>query len=265
MVVTERYGESGDVMGSRFGLPIGLAVGAAVAIACLHTAFASEGQSASATETAPRAVVTPTLVQAGKSTVSPSATPSPTSSAGPVKQADGKVVYLTFDDGPDPHWTPEVLAVLQAHNAHGTFFMLAEHANEHPDLVDQVRAAGNTIGNHSVSHPQLPKLSPAQLHHQVADGVRSKCFRPPYGATNAAVRAEIRRNGMQQVLWDVDPQDWARPGTATIVQRALAGAHPGAIILMHDGGGNRAQTVAALDQVLTALSARGYTFATLSC
>jgi peptidoglycan/xylan/chitin deacetylase (PgdA/CDA1 family) len=182
-----------------------------------------------------------------------------------VKHVGGKVVYLTFDDGPDPHWTPEVLAVLQAHNAHGTFFMLAEHANEHPDLVDQVRSAGNTIGNHSVSHPQLPKLSPAQLHHQIADGVRSKCFRPPYGATNAAVRAEIRRNGMQQVLWDVDPQDWARPGTSTIVRRALAGAYPGAIILMHDGGGNRAQTVAALDQVLTTLSARGYTFATLSC
>jgi peptidoglycan/xylan/chitin deacetylase (PgdA/CDA1 family) len=70
---------------------------------------------------------------------------------------------------------------------------------------------------------------------------------------------------MQQVLWDVDPQDWARPGTSTIVRRALAGAYPGAIILMHDGGGNRAQTVAALDQVLTTLSARGYTFATLSC
>lgn len=243
-------------------MPIGLALGAAVAIACLHTAFASEGQPASAAETAPRAVATNTPV---KPTTSPSATPSHTPSAGPVKQAGGKVVYLTFDDGPDPHWTPEVLAVLQAHNAHGTFFMLAEHANEHPDLVDQVRAAGNTIGNHSVSHPQLPKLSPGQLHHQIADGVRSKCFRPPYGATNAAVRAEIRRNGMQQVLWDVDPQDWARPGTSTIVRRALAGAHSGAIILMHDGGGNRAQTVAALDQVLTTLSARGYTFATLSC
>ena len=248
-------------MGSRFGLPIGLALGAAVAMACLHTAFASEGRPANASETAPRAAATTPV----KPAASPSATPSHAPSAGPVKQAGGKVVYLTFDDGPDPHWTPEVLAVLQAHNAHGTFFMLAEHANEHPDLVDQVRSAGNTIGNHSVSHPQVPKLSPAQLHHQIADGVRSKCFRPPYGATNAAVRAEIRRNGMEQVLWDVDPQDWARPGTSTIVRRALAGAHPGAIILMHDGGGNRAQTVAALDQVLTTLSARGYTFATLSC
>ncbi|MGW6194575.1 polysaccharide deacetylase family protein [Kribbella sp. NPDC055110] len=253
-------------MGSRFGLPIGLGIGAAVAMACLHTAFASESQPASATETAPRAVVTPATGNATKSpTATPSPTPAHTPSAGPVKQAHGKVVYLTFDDGPDPHWTPEVLTVLQAHNAHGTFFMLAEHANEHPDLVDQVRADGNSIGNHSVSHPQLPKLSPAELHHQVADGVQSKCFRPPYGATNAAVRAEIRRDGMQQVLWDVDPQDWARPGTPAIVQRALAGAHPGAIILMHDGGGNRAQTVAALDQVLTTLSARGYTFATLSC
>ncbi|MER7243393.1 polysaccharide deacetylase family protein [Kribbella sp. NPDC000426] len=260
-------------MRHRFGLPIGLALGAAVAIGCLHAASSVEAGTANAAESAPRAVASTTSTTPVKPTTptrTPSTTPTPSSTqttepSGPVKQAQGKVVYLTFDDGPDPHWTPEVLAVLAKHNAHGTFFMLAQNADPHPELVGQVRAAGNSVGNHSVSHPQLPKLSPAQLHHEVADGVQSKCFRPPYGATNARVRAEIHRDGMQQVLWDVDPEDWARPGTATIVQRVLAGARPGAIILMHDGGGNRAQTVAALDQVLTTLSARGYTFATLSC
>ncbi|HZX02799.1 polysaccharide deacetylase family protein [Kribbella sp.] len=183
----------------------------------------------------------------------------------PVEQAHGRVVYLTFDDGPDPLWTPKVLAVLAKHAVHATFFMLAQHANPHQELVDEVRAAGHAIGNHSVSHPKLTKLSPAQLHHQVADGVHSRCFRPPYGATNPKVRAEIKRDGMQQVLWDVDTRDWSRPGVPVIVKRALAGARPGAIILMHDGGGNRSETVAALGQILTALSARGYHFATLSC
>ncbi|MEU4195395.1 polysaccharide deacetylase family protein [Kribbella sp. NPDC026611] len=248
-------------MRGRFGLPIGLAVGAAVAMACLHAAVSGPAGMANAAQPVPTTTISKA---AATTTPTPESTPSKTAN-GPVKAAHGKVVYLTFDDGPDPRWTPEVLAVLAKHNAHGTFFMLAQNANPHPGLVDQVRTAGNSIGNHSVSHPQLPKLSPAALHHQVADGVRSKCFRPPYGATNARVRAEIRKDGMQQVLWDVDPEDWARPGTATIVNRVLAGTTPGAIILMHDGGGNRSQTVAALDQVLTTLTARGYAYATLSC
>jgi peptidoglycan/xylan/chitin deacetylase (PgdA/CDA1 family) len=204
-----------------------------------------------------------TATKAVKTT--PTAGPSKAQTTQPVQQARGKVVYLTFDDGPDARWTPEVLGVLAKHGAHGTFFMLQQNASAHPELVQQVRAAGNSVGNHSISHPQLTKVSPAQLHRQVANGIASKCFRPPYGATNARVKAEIKRDGMQQVLWDVDTNDWKRPGSATIAQRVLAGAHPGAIILMHDGGGNRAQTVAALDQALTSLSARGYGFATLSC
>jgi peptidoglycan/xylan/chitin deacetylase (PgdA/CDA1 family) len=236
-------------------------VGAAVAIVCLH--FSGQVEAATAAQSQPSVSVP---VATATKPVPPESEPTPAStSTSPVKDGRGKVVYLTFDDGPDPRWTPGVLAVLAKHNAHGTFFMLAQNANPRPDLVGQVRAAGNNIGNHSVSHLQLTKASPAQLHHQVADGVQSKCFRPPYGATNARVHAEIRKDGMQQVLWDVDPEDWARPGTATIVQRVLAGAKPGAIILMHDGGGNRAQTVEALDQVLTTLTARGYTYATLDC
>jgi peptidoglycan/xylan/chitin deacetylase (PgdA/CDA1 family) len=251
-----RLGVRGMWRGLR--LPVVLAVGAAAAFWSLHAANSSEAQSANTARPAHRVAATAPVPK-------PASTPTVTKSTKPVEQAQGKVVYLTFDDGPDPRWTPEVLAVLARHGVHGTFFMLAEESDSHPELVDQVRAAGNQIGNHSISHPQLTKLSPAQLHHQVADGIKSKCFRPPYGATNARVRAEITRDGMQQVLWDVDTEDWKRPGTATIVQRVLAGAHPGAIILMHDGGGNRAQTVAALDQALTALSARGFGFATLAC
>ncbi|GAA1571912.1 hypothetical protein GCM10009804_30320 [Kribbella hippodromi] len=246
-------------MWTKVRLPIVLAIGAAVAIWSLHAAVSGGGTKASAAQAPHSVKVTPSA------SPSSSNTPSTAATTKSVEQAKGKVVYLTFDDGPDPVWTPQVLAVLAKHNAHATFFELAEHADAHPDLVDEVRAAGNAIGNHSISHPKLTKLSPAQLHHQVANGMQTKCFRPPYGATNPRVKAEIKRDGMQQVLWDVDTNDWKRPGAATIANRIVAGARPGAIILMHDGGGNRSQTVAGVDQALTKLAARGYGFATLSC
>ena len=175
------------------------------------------------------------------------------------------MVYLTFDDGPDPRWTPQVLDLLEQHNAKATFFVLAENAGRNPDLVRRARAAGHAIGNHSVSHKNLTKLSAARLHAEVAGGVASRCFRPPYGATNAKVRTEIKRDGMKQVLWDVDPDDWQRPGAATIASRILTAVHSGDVVLMHDGGGNRSQSVTALSRVLSVLEARGYTFAALPC
>ncbi|NUR98330.1 MAG: polysaccharide deacetylase family protein [Kribbellaceae bacterium] len=187
--------------------------------------------------------------------------PDPTTSVASGK----KVLFFTFDDGPDPTWTPQVLSTLARYGAHATFFELGQMQDEHPGLRDQVLAAGNTIGSHSISHPQLTKLSAAQRHHQIFDGPRSTCFRPPYGATNAKVRADIKAAGMVQVLWDVDPRDWARPGTSAIVHNILAHAKSGRIILMHDGGGNRAQTVAALNQVLPILKAQGYTFPAMNC
>ncbi|GAA3110389.1 polysaccharide deacetylase family protein [Kribbella aluminosa] len=187
--------------------------------------------------------------------------PNPTTSVASGK----KVLFLTFDDGPDPTWTPQVLATLATYGAHATFFELGEMQSEHPGLRDKVLAAGNAIGSHSISHPQLTKLSAAQRHHQIFDGPRSTCFRPPYGATNVKVRAEIKAAGMVQVLWDVDPRDWARPGTSVIAHNILTHAKSGRIILMHDGGGNRAQTVAALKQVLPVLKAQGYTFPAMNC
>jgi peptidoglycan-N-acetylglucosamine deacetylase len=187
--------------------------------------------------------------------------PDPTTSVASGK----KVLFLTFDDGPDPTWTPQVLATMAQYGAHATFFELGQMQSEHPGLRDQVLAAGNAIGSHSISHPQLTKLSAAQRHHQIFDGPRSTCFRPPYGATNAKVRADIKAAGMVQVLWDVDPRDWARPGTSVIVHNILTHAKSGRIILMHDGGGNRAQSVAALKQILPVLKAQGYTFPAMNC
>ena len=182
-----------------------------------------------------------------------------------VKGKNKKVLFFSFDDGPDPYWTPKVLQVLAKHNAHATFFQLGNMEAAHPGLREQVLAAGNTIGSHSISHPQLTAISPAERHRQIFDGPKSTCFRPPYGASNPKVRADIKAAGMVQVLWDVDPRDWARPGTNAIVQNIMNYAHNHNIILMHDGGGDRSQTVAALDKALTLLAAKGYSFLAMDC
>ncbi|TDD28219.1 polysaccharide deacetylase family protein [Kribbella turkmenica] len=177
----------------------------------------------------------------------------------------GKVLYLTFDDGPQQEWTPKVLRVLAKHRAKATFFVLGREAAAHPDLVALTRAAGHRIGNHTWDHPVLTKLAPAELRREISTGVRSKCFRPPFRDTNAHVEAVAAAYHQRQVLWDIDTKDWSRPGTAKVEQAILQGARPGAIILMHDGGGNRAETVSALDSALTELSRQGYTYRALPC
>jgi peptidoglycan/xylan/chitin deacetylase (PgdA/CDA1 family) len=180
-------------------------------------------------------------------------------------QAGGKVLYLTFDDGPQPVYTPKVLAVLAKHHAHATFFVLGREAAAHPGLVETTRRAGHRIGNHTWDHPMLTKLTPARLRQEISAGVQSKCFRPPFRDTNAHVAAVAAEYHQHQVLWDVDTRDWEKPGVAHIERALVRGARPGAIFLMHDGGGNRTQTVAALDQALTQLAAQGYTFRSLPC
>ena len=188
--------------------------------------------------------------------------PNPTAAA----LAGGKkVIFFTFDDGPDPAWTPEILRVLAKHGAHATFFEVGRMQATHPGLSEQVIAAGDTIGSHTVSHRRLTSLSPARLHHEISDGPKSTCLRPPDGATNHRVRSAITAAGMVQVLWTVDPRDWARPGVPAIERNILDHARPGAIVLMHDGGGNRSQTVAALDTVLQVLKRQGYSFPAMNC
>jgi peptidoglycan/xylan/chitin deacetylase (PgdA/CDA1 family) len=178
---------------------------------------------------------------------------------------NAKAIFLSFDDGPDPVWTPEILKTLAKHGAKATFFELGQMIQAHPGLRELVVAGGNTIGNHSITHARLTKVSAARRHHEIFDGPKSRCFRPPYGASSPKVRADIKAAGMTQILWDVDARDWARPGTSAIVQSILNHAKRRNIILMHDGGGNRSQSVAALDKVLPILKARGYSFPAMNC
>jgi peptidoglycan/xylan/chitin deacetylase (PgdA/CDA1 family) len=177
----------------------------------------------------------------------------------------GKLVHFTFDDGPDPAWTPQILDILARNNAKATFFELGQMVDRHPELHDAVLAAGNTIGSHSYSHPQLTKLSAAKRQKEITGGPQSKCFRPPYGAENAQVRAQIKAAGMKPVLWDVDSLDWTKPGSDAIVANVLKTVHSGSVVLMHDAGGNRSQTIAALEKLLPILAAKGYSFAALDC
>src|SRR5215207_9760249 len=205
-------------------------------------------------DTGPRRTVT------GKGVGTPVGDPTAAAAVG-----NKKVLFFSFDDGPHPVWTPRILQVLARYGAHATFFELGELQAVHPGVREQILAAGNTIGSQSITHPQLTAISAAKRHHEIFDGPTSKCFRPPYGASNPKVRADIKAAGMVQVLWDVDPRDWARPGTQAIVQNILTHAHRRNIILLHDGGGDRSQTVAALDKVLPLLKAQGYSFPAMDC
>lgn len=199
------------------------------------------------------------------------AEPGRTAAPNPPERAPRRgTVYLTFDDGPDPTWTPRVLEVLRRHGAHAVFFQVGRNVAAYPDLVRQVRAEGHLVGNHSWSHARLTGLRARAVRLQLdrtdaALGGRVRCVRPPYGATDARVAGLVEARGQRTVLWDVDPQDWARPGADRLVRRILREVHDGARILLHDGGGDRRQTVAALDLVLTRLTARGYAFGLLDC
>lgn len=184
----------------------------------------------------------------------------------------GKVVYLTFDDGPSPAYTPKVLATLARYGVRATFFEIGQNVAAHPSVTAQVARQGHSVQNHSWSHPDLRKLSAAALNAQVADtdkairaqtGRTPSCLRPPYGAVNSTVRSKASALGKQVVLWSVDPADWSRPGTAAIRSRVLNNVRSGSVILLHDGGGDRSQTVAALPEIISTLKARGYGFATL--
>ena len=184
--------------------------------------------------------------------------PSPTALTMPARGT----VYLTFDDGPSPH-TAGVLRVLTARHATATFFQLGVQQRRFPAAADQVRRQGSRIGNHTYDHRDLTTLTAAGIRSELGRGPAAVCVRPPYGATNTLVRRIIAARHQRQVLWSIDTQDWSRPGTGTIRARALAGVRAGSIVLLHDGGGDRSQTLAALPSILDELGARGYTVAAL--
>jgi chitin deacetylase len=179
-----------------------------------------------------------------------------------------KVIALTFDDGPLPRYTRKVLEILKAHDARATFFMLGSELKSSPAVARDVRDAGHAVGNHSWSHPVRSKDPGGEVGRTDTEirkllGVDTTLFRPPYGILNNGLAKAAATHGEAVLLWSVDTNDWKRPGASKIASRVIHGAHPGAIVLMHDGGGNRSQTVAALPVILDTLAKRGYRFVTV--
>ncbi|GCE08908.1 polysaccharide deacetylase family protein [Dictyobacter aurantiacus] len=178
-----------------------------------------------------------------------------------------KKVTLTFDDGPDVTYTPEILTILNQYHLHATFFNLGQNVQAHPQVTRMVYAAGHTIGNHSWNHTRLTALSPTGVMWQLEStnhiiqqtiGIKPTLMRPPYNSINNMVRMQIEKAGLQPVLGDVDSLDWQRPGVNVIVQTTLRETGNTSIIVMHDGGGDRTQTVGALPLIIQALEQRGY-------
>ena len=147
---------------------------------------------------------------------------------------------LTFDDGPDPHWTPRVLEVLERHQARATFFMIGDAAAAHPDLVRRVASMGHAVGNHSWDHRALPKISSEARRQQIRAceqaltpfGVR--LLRPPYGALSLAVSISARRLGYEVVKWNVDVGDWWRDDPHVMARDLGRRMRPGCIVVLHD-------------------------------
>lgn len=179
-----------------------------------------------------------------------------------------RVVALTFDDGPHPVYTPLLLDVLRRHGVHATFFVLGSQAHRHPGLLDRIVREGHGVANHTWNHKRLTRVSDAVVAAEVGwthgwlagRGIRSRCVRPPYGATDARVDGLIRRHADNSytMLWSVDSEDWRRPPVDRIVNNVMSRVHPGAVILLHDGGGDRSRTVAAVDRLIPRLRASGY-------
>jgi peptidoglycan-N-acetylglucosamine deacetylase len=193
-----------------------------------------------------------------RESMTPSTPPPPSRKSSKPPANPRGIVYLTFDDGPSPY-TPAILEVLRATRSTATFFEVGFRQAKHPAAAAQVRAGGSNIGNHTYSHLDLTTLTSAEIRSQVARGPRSRCVRPPFGATNPKVRRILTQKGLRQVLWSVDTLDWRRPGATQIVKTASGPkVRAGSIVLMHDGGGDRSQTVAALPGIIASLHQRGY-------
>jgi peptidoglycan/xylan/chitin deacetylase (PgdA/CDA1 family) len=177
----------------------------------------------------------------------------------------GNEVALTFDDGPGPY-TQRLVAELNQLKVRATFFAVGNQEQYFSEGTVQEIDSGDVVGDHTQTHPMMSQLSPHDQYEQLFDqmaqievlgGKRPRLFRPPYGAFNATTFRELHHLRLLMVLWSVDTADYTTPGTETIVQRALAGAKPGAIILMHDAGGDRSETVAALPAIVSGLRKRG--------
>ena len=191
-----------------------------------------------------------------------------------------KTIALTFDDGPDPRWTPAVDAVLRKHHVPATFFVVGSQVARHPEIVRNLAAAGDEIGVHTFTHPQLANLpewrqelefAQTQLSIVNATGRKAALLRLPYSShadaiddANWKLIRHVGRLGYLTVMSEADSQDWDRPGVDQILRKVIPDGDGGNIVLFHDAGGDRTQTIEALDRYIPLMKARGYTFVTVS-
>jgi peptidoglycan/xylan/chitin deacetylase (PgdA/CDA1 family) len=189
------------------------------------------------------------------------------------------IIYLTFDDGPHPQTTPQVVDILDKHNAKATFFIVGRQARRWPDTLRLVVERGHAIGNHTANHKSLRGLSQEAfagevigLAHRIdqttgdilRSGQQVMFVRPTYGHTDANTVTFAGALGYRVIMWDVDTRDWQRPGAEAIAATVLKRAFPGAVVLLHDSAGRTSQVPAALETILAELGAQGYVFRALA-
>lgn len=206
----------------------------------------------------------------------------------PSNGADGtedRIVYLTFDDGPNPLYTPAILDLLAKHRVPATFFVIGAYAKEQPELLRRMIAEGHEIANHTMTHPDLSTCGLREVEREIREAnsaITMACpdssvrhMRAPFGAWTEEVLTASANAELTPVHWSVDPRDWSRPGVDAIVDAVLDSVQPGAIVLLHDGcppdeltlsthASLRDQTVAALSRIIPALHDRGFVIRSLA-
>ncbi len=184
------------------------------------------------------------------------------------------VVAVTFDDGPNPQYTPRILDILREYGAKATFFMIGEQIQNAPQVAVSVLAEGHEIGNHTFTHPYLTQIAKEQVLEEIRNtedlikatvGVKPSVMRPPYFDFNEQVGEWLEPFGYPAIgCVNSEAQDWEQPGVDHIVERTLESVKPGSFLLFHDGFGDRSQTVEAVRQLVATLTSQGYKFVTVS-
>jgi peptidoglycan/xylan/chitin deacetylase (PgdA/CDA1 family) len=263
---------SGVVLG---GAMVALSLAAWHWLAPRHTA----PDAYTTTTTAADALLSQGLPRAQAAILKPAPKPTPDPQAIP-KWAEGRVINnvpvrrgekvfaLTFDDGPWPVYTHQILKILADYDVKATFFVVGSVLQNYPEIGKAIRDGGHAIGGHSWSHPTRPRDPVAQIKRTNAAiksilGFTPTFYRPPYGNVRSRMTWQARQEKQAILIWSADSQDWRRPGASRIAATILRQASPGGIALMHDGGGPRGNTVAALPVIIRGLQERGYRFVTI--
>lgn len=186
-----------------------------------------------------------------------------------------KLIALTFDDGPSPTFTPRILEILKKNHVKGTFFVIGKEAEKYPEIIRRMVYEENEIANHTYDHKYLERLGVDELRKELMaaentivsiTGVKPKLFRPPGGYFNEDIVRVSKESGYKVIIWSWEQQsgDWANPGAGAIVSKVLKNAAPGNIVVFHDRGGDRRQTVAAMQPIIDGLKEKGYSLVTVS-